>query len=451
MFIILPHSADVGWGRMPWLVFALMVLCTAIYFAQDRNKAAVDRVLVMYCAEVHDEADAATLLQNDADYCQWMLAVVHARPEKERFREQMLAETQAWRDAGAVERGRAQIDDLFTHYEQVRPQLPRSLDAALMTDPLAFNPWRAITSSLAHGSWAHLIGNMIFFFAFAPALEMVIGSRLRFALAMVVIALVADVAYFLAVHLSGMPPLPALGFSGVVTGMIGMSAYLLPRVRIRTFVWIMHLIRNFHIPAAVLAAWYIGWDAWYMVTDDGSSSTNFVAHVFGGVAGYLLGRLWFADRKRDIQDEVDDEVEYRRSRRNDTGILSSFQAKNPRSLQADRELAARRDFAGFMQQLYRAVDVGNDAQAVNLLLSRYDEYRHAIELYEEIYREMQTWKPSRTVFCLARLLITEYIAQRKYARASEVVRWAREQTPEFVFAEPGQAELLAAVARPING
>jgi hypothetical protein len=55
------------------------------------------------------------------------------------------------------------------------------------------------------------------------------------------------------------------------------------------------------------------------------------------VAGYLVGRLWFAERKREIQDEVDDEVAYRRARRSDTGLVDSFRAKNPHSLNAGRK------------------------------------------------------------------------------------------------------------------
>jgi len=85
-------------------------------------------------------------------------------------------------------------------------------------------------------------------------------------------------------------------------------------------------------------------------------------------------------------------------------------------------MAARREFAACVDRIYRAVNAGNDSTAINLPLSRYDEYRHAIELYEEIYRDMPGWRQTRAIFCLARLLITGYIAQRTYAKASEVVR-----------------------------
>lgn len=455
MFLMIPHSADIGWGRMPWLVFALMALCTALYYAQDTNKAAVQAGLKAYChtpvePSAMESAQGADL-RSEPGYCISILGVMHQRPDKEAYREYLLAAGEEWSDPERRQHHEADIADLFAEYEQARLLVPTSLDARLMADPLSYNPWRSITSALAHGSWWHLLGNLIFFFAFAPALEMVIGSRLRFAAAMVLIAVAADVAYFSTVHLFDLAPLPALGFSGVVMGMIGLSGYLVPDVRIRTFVWVLHFARNVYLPAGLLAVWYIGWDAWYMITDTGSSGTNFIAHVFGGVSGYLIGRFWFADRKQEIAEEVADEIEYRRARRADVlGVLDSCKTSSQRGIQMARERTASREFSEFVDQIYRAIQVGNDAAAINLLLSRYDEFRHAIELYEEIYQQMLTWKQTRTVLCLSRLLIGEYIAARKYAKASEVVRRARECAPDFAFAEPGQGELLAAVARQIS-
>lgn len=455
MLLMIPHSADVGWGRMPWLVFALMALCTAIYYAQDTNKAAIEAGFNAYCYAPNEPASdsaQASSLRSEPEYCISLLGVLHQRPDKEAYREYMRAAGAGMTDPERRQRYNAHIADLFAEYEQARLFVPSSLDAKLMADPLSYNPWRSITSALAHGSWWHLLGNLIFFFAFAPALEMVIGSRLRFAAAMVLIALTADLAYFSTVHLFDRPPLPALGFSGVVTGMIGLSGYLVPNVRIRTFVWVLHYARNVYLPAWLLAVWYVGWDAWYMISDGGSSGINFIAHVFGGVSGYLIGRFWFANRKQEIADEVADEIEYRRARRADVfGVLDSSRSRNPHSVTAARELAARREFAAFVDQIYHAVEVGNDSAAINLLLSRHDEYQYAIELYEEIYRQMLTWKQTRAVLCLSRLLISEYIALRKYAKASEVAKRARESAPDFAFAEPGHEDLLAAVARPISG
>ena len=49
--------------------------------------------------------------------------------------------------------------------------------------------------------------------------------------------------------------------------------------------------------AWILAAWYVGWDIYSLTHDDGSSHTNFVAHVSGAAIGYLGGFALFRTRK----------------------------------------------------------------------------------------------------------------------------------------------------------
>jgi membrane associated rhomboid family serine protease len=452
MFLILPHSAEFRWGRVPWLVISLMVLCTAIYYAEDKNNEALEGAFVPYCQGIYDETvdvdDVANSMHTDIDGCANTMSYFHQRPYKDEVVESILDDIAANKEQEDLTGFDDYVRDAYQHYQEVRYSVPQSLDSKLMADPLFFNPLRSITSSLAHGSWWHLIGNLIFFFAFTPALEIVIGSRLRLAMVMVVVAIVCDLAYFISVQLFGVDPIPSLGFSGVVMGMIGLSGYLLPKVKIRTFVWFFFYARNWYLPAGLLAAWYIGWDAWYMFTELDDSGVNFVAHVFGGVAGYLLGRYWFKEIKEDIRHDVADEIEHHRAQRHDKfGMLSSYRSSRPHLAEANREHRAKREFSNFVSQIHKAVSVGHDAEAINLLLSRYDDYRHAIELYEEIYRDMLQWEHTRAILCLSRLLITEYINVRKYAKAIEVARTALGITPEFVFAETGQRELLDAMAK----
>ena len=61
--------------------------------------------------------------------------------------------------------------------------------------PQSWNPVKMISSAFAHGSWFHLIGNMIFYLAFAPALEALIGSKLRYLGIMLAVSLVVSICY----------------------------------------------------------------------------------------------------------------------------------------------------------------------------------------------------------------------------------------------------------------
>ena len=55
-----------------------------------------------------------------------------------------------------------------------------------------------------------------------------------------------------------------------------------------------------------------------------NSGINLVAHVSGGIAGYLIGFFWLKRCREEIREELDEEIEYRRSIRADRlGTLSS--------------------------------------------------------------------------------------------------------------------------------
>ena len=80
-----------------------------------------------------------------------------------------------------------------------------------------------------------------------------------------------------------------VGLSGVVTGMIGLFAFLLPHGRIRCYYWFVIFIGSVAVPAWALALWYIGGDIYKLFAYDDHGIVNVMAHVSGGIAGYLFG------------------------------------------------------------------------------------------------------------------------------------------------------------------
>jgi len=176
-------------------------------------------------------------------------------------------------------------------------QISVGITESLLYFPESWNPTKMITSSLAHGGWLHLMGNMIFYLAFAPALEILLGNKLRYIWIMMFIAFVVGVSYSIATLIGSSPPRPTLGFSGVAMGMIGLSGYLMPTARIRVFCWYGFAWKTLYVQAWILALAYIGLDTWTMVTADDFGYVNVVAHVSGGVAGYFYGFFWLRDRR----------------------------------------------------------------------------------------------------------------------------------------------------------
>ncbi len=151
-------------------------------------------------------------------------------------------------------------------------------------DHSAFTWLTPVTSMFLHGGWGHLIGNLIFFWVFANNVEDSMG-RFRFLVFYLVCGLVAAAAQ---VFTSPASPMPMVGASGAISGVMGAYLVLYPRVRVNMF-----FPPFFFIPVqawAVLLWWFgvqllSGLPQLNGVEGEGVA---FWAHVGGFLAGVLL-------------------------------------------------------------------------------------------------------------------------------------------------------------------
>jgi membrane associated rhomboid family serine protease len=446
--LILPHRAELGFEKIPYVTHIIVALCVVIHLCQALNRADVSEASAHYCQSVYDPSlgdDTLDLLRISVEDCQHVLESMHSAPNKEteiQWYEQYNSETQEYseRDFDKI------IKAIRDHYDEFNTRAPDSLDAELVYDPATLNPITSITSALSHADWWHLIGNVIFFLAFASALELLLQSTVKYIAIIIAIVFVTDLTYSITTSISGVP-LPTLGLSGVVMGMIGLSAYLMPAARIRTFVWFIFYARNFSIPAWILAVWYIGWDTWDLFASSDNSGINLVAHVSGGLAGYLIGYFCLKGCREEIREELDDEIEYRRSLRADSlGALTSDRSGQHRIANQWREHYAKEAYARFVDRLYRRVKVGKDSEALVLILEDYDLYKDSTEIYETLFWEMKAYHHRRSVLCLGRLNIGELLKQRQYERAISIAEACFGATDSFALADPKDVIVLATQA-----
>jgi membrane associated rhomboid family serine protease len=151
------------------------------------------------------------------------------------------------------------------------------------------------TSMFMHGSWMHIIGNMVFLWAFGPQIEDAMG-RARYLFFYLAGGLVAMLAQVLA---SPSSTVPNLGASGAIAAVMGAFIVTYPRDRIRSVLFIFIFFRVTFIPAAVL----IGF--WFLtqlfnagqVASVQTGGVAYLAHVGGFTFGALTCRL-FEDPRR---------------------------------------------------------------------------------------------------------------------------------------------------------
>ena len=115
--------------------------------------------------------------------------------------------------------------------------------------------WLALfTSVFMHGGWWHLISNMLALYIFGDNVEDRLGP-FRYLLFYLFGGLVASVAHLVAYAGS---PLPTVGASGAIAGVLGAYLVLYPQARVVTLVPIFYFIRVVELPALVyLGFWFI--------------------------------------------------------------------------------------------------------------------------------------------------------------------------------------------------
>ncbi len=159
-------------------------------------------------------------------------------------------------------------------------------------DIVAGRHWVTIlTAMFMHGGWMHILGNMVFLWAFGPEIEDAMGP-LRYLVFYLLSGVVASVVQVVAMPGS---TVPNLGASGAIAGVMGAFLITYPRDQIKALLVFGWFARIAFIPAALL----IGF--WFLiqlfnqvgaVADVQAGGVAYVAHVGGFIFGAVTGRIF---------------------------------------------------------------------------------------------------------------------------------------------------------------
>jgi membrane associated rhomboid family serine protease len=146
-----------------------------------------------------------------------------------------------------------------------------------------------ITAMFLHGSWSHIIGNMIFLWAFGPEIEDAMGPW-RYFVFYIVGGMVAMLSQVVANPHS---TVPNLGASGAIAAVMGAFLVTYPRDRIRTILVIFVFVRIKFIPAALLIGFWFLMQLFSAgsVAQVQSGGVAYLAHLGGFLFGAATARL----------------------------------------------------------------------------------------------------------------------------------------------------------------
>lgn len=139
-----------------------------------------------------------------------------------------------------------------------------------------------LSSMFMHGSWLHLLGNMMYMLVFADQIEARLG-RVRFLLFYLACGLAAALAQ---IYSRPDSVIPILGASGAIAGVLGAYLVTTPRnpVRLLILIWVVT------VPAwLVLGVWFALQLLSLRTMDPSSvSGVAYMAHIGGFVIGSIL-------------------------------------------------------------------------------------------------------------------------------------------------------------------
>ena len=180
----------------------------------------------------------------------------------------------------------------LTHRVPLGTAVPIGPGMVCAVDNSPINILTPVLSMFLHGSWGHILGNSLFFWVFGRSVEDSMGSG-RF-LVFCFICGIAAAALHIVINAAS--PVPTVGASGAISGIMGAYLILYPRARVNMFFII------FVIPIRawlVLLYWFglqvlEGLPELSQMNPQVSGGTAVWAHVGGFLTGMLLVSL-FAD------------------------------------------------------------------------------------------------------------------------------------------------------------
>lgn len=174
--------------------------------------------------------------------------------------------------------------------------------SGVLPPPVTVPALGLVTSLFLHGGLMHVGGNMLYLWVFGNNVEDMLGSArfLAFYLLCGVLAALTQVV------MAPASPVPMVGASGAIAGVLGAYALLFPHARVLTLIPIIFILRLTWVPAIlVLGFWFVlqlfnglGGLATMRASHGTQGGVAFFAHIGGFVAGMVLLQLFRQRRGR---------------------------------------------------------------------------------------------------------------------------------------------------------
>lgn len=154
------------------------------------------------------------------------------------------------------------------------------------------------TNMFLHGGWIHLISNMWILFIFGDNVEDRMGKG-RYLIFYILCGLIASFTHFI-LHRDS--PIPAIGASGAISGVMAAYMLMFPKSTIVSLVPIFIIPLFIPIPALIyIGLWFFGQlisGTTSLMLSDTATGIAFWAHIGGFIGGVFIYRSFDSKRGR---------------------------------------------------------------------------------------------------------------------------------------------------------
>jgi membrane associated rhomboid family serine protease len=159
-----------------------------------------------------------------------------------------------------------------------------------------FSLYPFFTNMFLHSGWLHIILNMWVLIIFGDNVENRMGS-FKYLLFYIICGIVASVSHYI---LNITSPIPALGASGAIAGVMAAYMFLFPFARVVVLFPVLFIPLFFELPSFIfIGIWFI-LQLWSGALSIGARSGGiaFWAHIGGFVSGIVLYKFFLTKKYR---------------------------------------------------------------------------------------------------------------------------------------------------------
>lgn len=290
--VVIPLTKNFSWKNPPLLTIALILVnCFVFIFLQHNDQKHWDEALAFYFDSGLGDLELSAfhaVTQADIDEKSSKDMSVDSMDHKQKSQQfnDILGNAEFHRQ---LERGIifTEDDPRLKKWRTLRREFEYKLDLIVSYKygfrPANPRPWTFVTSMFLHGSWGHLIGNMVFLWLLGVLIEY--GCKNGSFLIFYILGGIGGDLLFWALNSNS--SMPCVGASGAISGIMGSFTVLYGLKRVNIFLNLGFYFNYLKFPALLLLPFWVGHELFQLQFDE-MSNVAFAAHLGGLLLGALL-------------------------------------------------------------------------------------------------------------------------------------------------------------------